>query len=51
MDVHREHEGALIRLGLGLVNALYRTNIYTGSVLSVDARFGDDVSQDSSLIG
>lgn len=48
MDEHREHKGAFIRIGL--VNALYRANIHTGSVLSVDAGFGDDVSQKSSLI-
>lgn len=48
VNEHWELEGA--GLGLRLVNALHRAHINTGLILSVDARFGDDVGHGFLLV-
>jgi len=48
VNEHWELEGAGLRLRL--VDALHRAHINTGLILSVDARFGDDVGHGFLLV-
>jgi len=48
VDEHGELEGA--GLWLRLVDALHRAHINTGLILSVDARFGNDVGHGILLV-